>query len=60
MIAVKKPQLLVKRHLETVTLTITSESQYAAMELYDSVCASAAEGRVVLELDGTVPNATRP
>jgi len=52
-----RAQLAVERKLEVVTLTITCTSQYAAMELYDQVCASARDGYVELQLETRERNA---
>lgn len=43
------PRLVVEREAEVVTLTITCESAYAAIELYELVCEGAAEGHIELE-----------
>ena len=45
------PQLAVECCGVTVTLTVTCVSAYDALELYDTVCAGARRGEVVLQLE---------
>ena len=45
------PQLAVEIDRNTVTLIIECKDRYAAIELYESVCAGGREGYIELELE---------